>query len=201
MEAKNGWLERIDSTYGSLDDLTLAFRDFAKGAHRTFFDLVIRHLWLEQQFTFNGTRRQRRYGNGHEFDAAFAFYMRSVVGFTPKLITRHPFSPVIASFIKDFFPKFKEGNPFKEPEKYLFPYKNLSLDHLYFVYQWDERIEMLEHAEKMAMTYSDFANWAHNHVRCYNKERGDDFPILSVMYEMRYLRNPRYPHPHKRNEL
>lgn len=201
MEPKNGWLERIGSTYGSIDELTRVFREFSKGAQRTFFDLVVKHMWLERQFTFNGTRRTRRYGNGHEFDAAFAWYMRSVVGIDPKVLTRNSMFSATASYIKDFFPDFLAHDPFKEPEKYAFPYKHVTLDHMFFVSQCDERLEMLEHADKMSMSYAEFANWAHNHVRCYNKERGDDFPILAFSRDMKYLKNPRYPHPHRRIEL
>jgi hypothetical protein len=88
------------------------------------------------------------------------------------------------------FPDFVSGNPYENPEKYAYPYKYVTLAHMAFVHQVHNRMEMLEHAEKMAMNYTDFVNWAVNQAFCYNDEVGSAVYILTNNMEFwPFLRN------------
>lgn len=165
--------EGITSTFGSSKELAVKFRDFYYDAHRQIFNNVVKHVWLEQQFVFKGTRRQRRYGNGQKVDWAFGYFMHSEVGISQKPVTMNYCFTAIVSYLPQLFPSFLDHDPFAEPEYYAYPFKHVTLDHMFFVYQMEERMEMLKVAEERHMKFSTFANWAVNQAFCVNDELGD----------------------------
>lgn len=182
---------KITSTYGSPEVLAEKFKSFYKEAHAQLFDQTVKQVWLEQQFIYNGTRRNKRGGMGFAADWGFGYFMQKYVGTSQKATTINPIMTAVATYLKDFFPDFLKHDPFTEPEYYTFPYKHISLDHLVFVYQMgDMRLDMLEYAEKNKMTTGDFKNWAINHALCYNDEVGED------IYELTITKNAS---PHIRN--
>lgn len=166
----NKIISAIGSSFGSVDDLAIKFRDFYKEAHLVLFNFIVKQIWLEQHFLYNGARRAGRSHNGYGPDWAFSYFMKNVVGISQKPLTNGIIFYAIPAYFKDFFPKFLEYNPFEEPEKFKYPYKHLTLDHLCFVYQCHNRIEMLEEAEKRYMNINDFMDWATNIAFCYNEE-------------------------------
>lgn len=158
----------------------MMFRDFLHGAHKQLFDMVIKQIWLELHTAYRGKRRTARFGNYMGEDWSFSHFMKSHVGISQKTVTSMPVFTSTATYLKDFFPDFLNSNPFEHPEDYSFPYKNLTLDHLAFVYKVHNRMELLEYAEARAMKYFDFVNWAVNQVLCYNDEIGEEKYVISV---------------------
>jgi len=183
--------ESMDSLDGSLDELILKFRKFLKEGDVTLFDLVVREVWLEQQITINGVRRVQRKANGNFKDLSFSRFMRIGVGMTNRVITSWFCFTRIATYLIDLFPEFLFDDPFKSPEKYEYPYKNVSLGHMVFVYQMHNRLKMLEEAERRAMSYAEFTNWAHNWALCYNEDTGNDgmYQLNGGYTHWPYIRN------------
>lgn len=182
---------KITSTYGSPEILADKFKAFYKEAHAQLFDQTVKQVWLEQQFIYDGTRRNKRRRMGFAADWGFGYFIQKYVGTSQKATTINPIMTAVATYLKDFFPEFLEHDPFEDPEYYVFPFKNISLDHLVFVYQVvDMRLDMLKHAEANNMTTGDFKNWAINHVLCNNDETGED------VYELTITKNAS---PHIRN--
>ena len=140
-------------------------------AHRQIFNIVVRQVWLEFQVTYDGKRRRRR-KDGFRRDASYGWFIKSMVGISQKPIVNNRCFTAVATYLKDFFPDFLNNNPFKNPELYEYPFKHLTLDHLFFVYMCEDRIEMLEYADKKEMNILDFTNWATNHVLSYNEDIG-----------------------------
>lgn len=169
----------LGNTDGSLDELVLKFRSFYKEAHLAFFNSVVREVWLEQQITIGGVRRKKRAGNGKYGDFAFGKFTKIAVGMSHRVLTASFCFNPIATYLIDFFPDFLLNDPFKNPEKYQYPYKYVSLDFLIFVYQMDNRLEMLGEAERRGMSYAEFINWVTNWILCYNDENGKDLYSLN----------------------
>lgn len=163
-------IAKMGSTLGSIDELARRFQKFYRKAHVLFFEWMVNEVWLEQKFTYGGVRRNGRSGNGYTADSVFAFFMRAVVGISQKPFTAGFFFIAIPTYFKDFFPNFSDHDPDDEPEYFKYPYKHVTLDHLAFVYQVHNRLELLDWAEEHAMTIHDFENWATQQCFAYNDE-------------------------------
>jgi hypothetical protein len=88
--------------------------------------------------------------------------MKMGVGISHRILTAgFCFNPV-ASYLIDFFPDFLLNDPEKNPEMFLYPYKHITIDFLVFVYQMENRLYLLNEAEKKRMLYGEFANWVVN---------------------------------------
>lgn len=168
-DPSNYIIDGISTSFSSLDELSLRFKDFLRQACLTLFDLYVKDHWLEGQFKREGVPRRIGRKSGPE-DVAFAYFMRKIVGITQQSLNSGFYSRVVPTYFIDFFPKFFEHDPFKEPEYYKFPYQHVSLDHLVFVYQCHNRMEMLSEAEDKKMSIKDFMNWATNWELSYDEE-------------------------------
>jgi len=181
---------KLGSTIGSLEELISKFRSFYKEAHSSIFDSIVKEVWLEQQITVGGLRRIKRVGNGIFSDIAFGRFTKIAVGTSHRVLTANFCFTPIASYLIDLFPDFLLNNPFENPEKYKYPYKNVSLDYLVFVYQMDNRLEILEEAEKRCMSYAEFVNWVYNWALCHNEDIKDDkYKLVGGALNWPYIRN------------
>jgi hypothetical protein len=158
----------IGSHIGTKDEYAKQFRDFLKGLYLSFFDGLVKYVWLEHQYTYRGISRDKDLNSGFFPNKIFGYFMKNIVGISQKPFIDSFLFTAISSYIPDFFPKFYEHNPFFDPEYFKFPYKNISIDCLTFVYQCEERLDMLAYADKVSMSYGDFRDWAVNHVLCAN---------------------------------
>jgi hypothetical protein len=150
-------------------------------------------VWLEQQFTFDGKRRKKRYQIGLVVDSTFGFFMRKIVGISQQPITGNLCFTAISAYLKELFPDFLKHDPFEEPEYYAYPFKHVTLDHMFFVYMCHDRMEMLRYADEREMDYLDFVNWATNHVLSYNEEVGEEiYCVTSARYMWPFIKNKDY---------
>lgn len=179
-DALDGVLKNLSSSYPeSTDELLKLIKPYLWESHRAFFDMVVRYKWYERSFLYKG-KRLNPDGNGVILDKAVSFLTSSRTGVTRKLFSTGYYPGMIGSYLEDFFPNFSDHNPIQEPEYFKFPYKNLNLDHLFFVRLCHDRIEMLEEAERLAMPYIDFANWAYRRALCYNDEVGETVYMMAT---------------------
>lgn len=182
--------KHLGSTDGSLDELISKFRGFYREKHLSIFDSVVKELWLEQQISFDGLRRIKRVGNGPIIDVTFGQFMKIAVGTSHRVITANFCFTPIATYLIDFFPEFLFYDPFKNPEKYLYPFKHVTLDFLVFVYQMDNRLELLEEADRRGMSYAEFINWVTNWALCYNMDIGDTvYELIGGKINWPHIRN------------
>lgn len=176
-----GWeatRKNVDSLDGSLDDLTLRFRDFFKETNLFIFNAVVKEVWLEQQVVVSGQRRRARANNGLNADISFGRFLKLGVGISPHFLTGTSCFMAVATYLIDFFPEFLISDPFKEPDKYLYPYKHVTLDFLTFVHQMDNRLDILDEAEKRSMNFGEFVNWVANWAYCYNEDEKEELYLL-----------------------
>lgn len=160
-------IPKIGSTMGSAEELAVKFRDLYKVIQPQMFDFLVKQVWLEQHFSYEGVRRNRRSANGFTPDWSWGFFMNYMVGVSQKFALSFTFT-TISTYLKDFFPDFLLNDPFDNPELYQLPYKNISLDHMSFVYMMPNRKWLLDHAEKNKMNFALFCNFAHNQAQAYN---------------------------------
>ena len=161
-------ISKIGSRTGSVDDLIIKFRDYFKELYEIYFRWVVEYAWLEHQYLYDGVGRASAQEAGIGPNQIYGYFMKNIVGVSQKPLSDNLFSFALSSYLPDFFPKLYDHNPFEEPEYFKFPYKNITISHLAFVYQCKERLEMLEYADERAMSYGDFRDWASNHVYCEN---------------------------------
>lgn len=160
-------LARIGYSDGPVEELVKMYRDFFRAVNPVFFDWVVKITWLKGKTTFDGARRSIN-SNGYRNDYIFSSFMKCVVGISQKPFAFGLYTKVISSYFKDFFPNFSDHNPFTEPEYFKYPYKHVTLDHLAFVYQVHDRLEMLTYADENKMTIHQFENWALNRCTHYS---------------------------------
>lgn len=178
-----------DSPKGLGDRFQALYRD----AYREIWHFAICQAWLELKITYRGRRRADEDISlpiGH-ISAAF---FRSYVQISPCFITSVRTWPIITSYFKTFYPDYEAHDPFIDREYYKFPYEHITLDFLAFVYQVENREELLEKAETDKMGYYDFVNWATNWVLSYNDDKGEEiYTVRKHNDNVKYIKNLRKP--------
>ena len=154
------------------DEYQELFKKTIRKFQDDIFDGLVKIYWLRRRFAYNGRHRAKDYGNSVGPDRAYSVFVRNRIGYEPKTITVPEIFPRIISYFNDFFPEFFEKNPFEEEYKY--PYKYVTIDFLGVVYQMEERLELLEQAEKEKMGYAEFLDYINNYINCYNEDVGYD---------------------------
>lgn len=170
-------INKLGSSYGTLDETIPIFRSFYKESFLSVFDILVKHVWLNQHLTYDGVRKKRG-SNGFYPDKAFSFFANALVGINPRLLTGSSLFRSVVPYLKDFFPNFSDHDPFLEPEYFKYPYSHVTLDFLYVVYKHDDRIAMLDYAEEKKMNIREFVDWVLNYVRFENSERGTDVYLI-----------------------
>jgi len=183
-------LERV-STYNDIPKSNIEyinlFRKTIKDLQDGYFDNLVKYNWLVRRFCYGGIRRKNFSRNGNFLDGAFGVFMRHFVGFENRFIcTYGACGGKIISYFDDFFPNFDEGNPFKEEYKY--PYKHITLEYLFVVYQMPERLKILRRAEEQKMLYPKFLDYVLNYILCYNEEHGEKYIFVFSNWLMPYIK-------------
>lgn len=158
------------------------------------FDYLVKLLWIISKLRLNGNPVKDFIGSItlHGFsstilDRSFA-PLDSTLKVAGRLLKRDlltfknfsKFDLSINSYIFSFFQRdaFMEHNPFLESQFFIFPYDYIDLDFLSFVYQMDERFEILELAEKKKWSLDYFRDWVINYAYSFNLEYGDNVFLL-----------------------
>lgn len=160
-----------------------------------YFDFLVKIEWLVRRFVYRDHRKKGLNSrSGIRTDMAFAMFMRAYVGYDHRFFY-HSYIPSskIVTYLDDFFPDFEINNPFEVP--YEFPYKNISMEYLFFVYQMPERLEVLAYADEQKMSYPEFYDYIVNYINCYNEEHGEHFIFIFTNRSLPYIK---YVGPNKK---
>jgi hypothetical protein len=115
-------------------------------------------------------------------------FLSNYVGVGRSYIIPPSISSKVVSYFPDFFPDFSREDPIKNPDKYKFPYDYLTIDFLMAVYQMEERLILLDMAEREKMSYAKFIDYVINYISCYNDEHGDCFIMSTSMNPLHVIR-------------
>lgn len=164
---------------------------------REIFAHIVRMAWLNTRIRWNGRPVSERClirGAPGEFLEQQEDGLRATIRFLTEKVEQEigrSFNLLkgnsrtdlaICSYIFDFFDrkKFIAHDPFEDPAWYAFPYEHIGMDFLTFVYQMEERFELLELAEKEKWPIHYFRNWVINYAYSYNLDYGNDVFVLHV---------------------
>lgn len=158
-------IENVTTDMGVGEYIKL-FQSFLKSFYDDLFLQCVKLSWMRRKFQYCGQKVQiPMYTTPRILQGKFVKFMRRYIGNDIQMINRQFFfNKLETHYFNELFPGFDEGNPFENPDYYKFPYKNISLDYLMFVYQLDDRFELLEEADKQKMTYAVFLDYVLNHV-------------------------------------
>ena len=162
------------------NEYTSRMRDLFKKNEAEFFDTAVKYHWLCGKFRYNGKSRSLNKRNGIVMDIAYGLYFRWYVGYSGQIISASPIYRGIESYFKDFFPHLDDDDPFAN--KFEYPYKHMSFEHLLLVHKMDERLDLLAYGEGREMSYVQFTNYVLNHISCVNEEEGHVKYLFVVRY-------------------
>lgn len=149
------------------------FHSFLKDFYNNLFMNCVRLSWLRRKFTYYGKKTKLPMNrNSMPLNFSFTKFLRRYIGNDIQIITRGTFFSRIESYFEELFPGFEEGDPFENPDFYKFPFKNISMEFLFVVFQVDDRLEILKIADKEKMSFAKFLDYAINHVYSVNDELG-----------------------------
>lgn len=169
---------------------------------------MVESLWLSLHFVYRGKRRKYLWGNGDWYDKAWRYFTSAMVGYPTQLLTRNGSFYRLSSYLNDLYPDFLSRDPFTDPDYFKFPYENLSLDHMYLVYQMPDRFDLLHLANERKMNFDEFFDYVINHIMNLNElskkgeqlytvpNFGQGVTALYVVYRkfdkapMRYINKP-----------
>lgn len=165
-----------------VDEYISTFTEFLRDFYNNLFLDCVKLSWLRRKFIYyNNKISLPAYKNSFIVTNAFVKFLRRVIGKDIQIITKGPFFTKLESYYFDeMFPDFEEGNPFKNPDYYKFPYKNISLDYLLVIYQLDDRFEILKEADEKKMNYAEFLDYVINHIYSENDRLKKDRYIFKI---------------------
>ena len=178
------------SSFNNIPLNTTLYIDEFKNEMKSFeidtFNHLVKIAWLTRRFCYKGKRRVGHGRNGWVLDSAYGLFVRNFVGYETKFILRSSFSKIL-TYMDDLFPNFDEGNPLEEAYEY--PYETVTLSHMILVYQMEDRIELLNYADKNKLTYVEFLDYIINYINCYNDELGkNEYEFIFSKYFMPYIK-------------
>lgn len=162
---------------------------------RFFFNQTIKLAWLDAVLRYKGRHIVERIlvrSFPHVFskDEMGDFGNRGTCSTELERELGRPFFPVqqsgiinraISSYIFHFFPRefFLDHDPFADLKYFAYPFQHVNLAFLLFVYEMDERFELLQMAEDQKWSLPFFRDWVINYAYSFNLEYGKDIYILS----------------------
>lgn len=152
------------------EDYTKEMRSVLRETQMIFFDQLIKICWLVEKFKVNGIKKKMDNTEDILTRYIHSIFLRSIVGIDMRFIYSSSHFRKVISYFHDWFPDFSLSNPFKT--KYEFPYKHVGFDELLLVVNMEERLELLDYADKQKMSLPEFGDFLINYIFCLNEELG-----------------------------
>jgi hypothetical protein len=188
--SKKCFIKYVKAKDFSVDELVARFKSLYFKTNKELFSQAVNQLWLDKQILIKGNTKSSCGYNGMFIDSAYAKFMHNSVGTSHRIITSTPMFTSTVSYIDEFFPDFLKDDPSKNPKKYAYPYKHITLDFLFFVHEVDNRLELLAEAEKKKMSLSDFIDFSVNWALCYNLDYDvDKYEVYEDKNRLRLIKN------------
>jgi len=180
-------IDRIESPKGfdSIAEYRDTFKGFLIESSFSVWDTFIKMSWLSDKFKYTGYRNGTQTGVCSR--SAFSVFTKELIGSNTHFISYSFCYNKIVTYFKELYPLFSKSDPFKNPEKFKYPFKNITLDFLVLVHQLPERIDLLNYADEHKMNFTSFADFVINYIGKYNDSEGKD-----VFGIIRSKRHPMY---------
>jgi hypothetical protein len=159
--------------FENLNEYIKALRIFIfKKSSNYWMDLVEAH-WMFSSYKYHPPRYKIA-KNYKRMLTSFNLFMRRNVGTGYYFFTNSIFFRRIPSYIDEIFPDFFNDNPFTNPEKYSYPFKNIDMDYLLVVHQLPERLDILKYADENKLPFDEFLDFVINYIGKSNEVLGVD---------------------------
>lgn len=186
-------MDRMEKPYGfkDINEYKVFFREFLiKKSTKLWYD-ILETEWLINNFDYKGrvyNKRKNTYIDVPKpLNVTFGVFTKEFIGIGTSFLTTNFYFKRIISYFKEIYPDFYKGNPFNNPEQYVFPFKNITIDYLVTVYQMPERLDILRYADEHEMTFSVFLDFILNYIGKYN-----DMEDKEVFRFTKYQHYPMY---------
>jgi hypothetical protein len=159
-----------------LDKLNSYKEDFVKAMFeidRAFFKSAITYLWYRRRF---GYMARSYFRNDWDRNTNFAYgiFLRHLIGMEKNLyFSTHSGMQIIKSYYDDFVDDVFDPRTESIP----YPFENLTLAHMTVVVDMDERLDLLDFADREKMLYNDFCDFISNWVGCFNEKYGEKYQM------------------------
>lgn len=159
-----------------------------------FFDQIVKLAWMDASLLYKGrhivertlTRsfpdffsKEEMGDNGNR--GTFSVELERELGrsFLPVKQTG-VFLRALSSYVFHFFPRefFLDHDPFVDSKYFVYPFKHVHSEFLVFVYDMEERFELLQMAEEQKWSLAYFMDWVINYAYSFNLEYGKDVYVL-----------------------
>lgn len=157
-ERLNG-LDKNKVTARKLDTFTQLMKDMFgtfRQTEETLFDTLMKLEWMDRHFEYDGkVVSDMGPRHGYAFDGAAAFFLRLHYGYTP-IFWRGGLFKIIRSYADELFQDFEGRNPL---EKFVFPFKHMNFESMFYVHKMEGRMDLLLMGEKHQMNYNAFRDY------------------------------------------
>lgn len=172
-------VEKVEILEGiDFDEYVTQLKDLFGDYQKSLFDNWVKLDWMLRKFSYEGKKKDKAGRVGWPTELAYSIFMRNIIGVDNKFLRKGTSAySQISSYFDDFFKDFDFNDPFLV--EYEFPYKHINLNYLIFVYQMDERLELLEEAENRKMELAEFYDYIINYSSCLNNDIGEEKYHLS----------------------
>jgi hypothetical protein len=178
-------IEKVSVGELGVDNYIKIFKEYLNDFFGSIFNGYVKLSWMRRKFSYCDLKTiLPMYRTAPVLNLAFVKMMRRVIGKDIQIITRGKGFSKIETYFEDFFPGFMDGNPFENPDYYKFPYKNITLDFLMVVHEMDDRLELLDIADKEDMSYAVFQDYVINHAYSENEILGYNKYQINHNYDM-----------------
>jgi hypothetical protein len=165
---------------GGPEEYSKKFKSFFRDFDKEMWLKAIQYYWMQKRFFYKGEQKTKIRSHV-KMSTAYSTFIKHHIGHNYQILTSTFFFGKAVYYIDDFYKdKLDKVNPFTDPGFYEFPYKNIGLAHLTLVYQMDERLDLLEKADKENMSYFEFLDFLINYIYCVNDEKGKTVFSLQV---------------------
>lgn len=183
-------IERLQKPDGfkDINEYRNSLRYFLLRKSIQLWDDIVQTEWMLSKFKYlcHDKKRVSKYANAH---VALNIFTKENVGMGFSYLTSTFYFLKIKSFFKEIFPDFSKGDPFKNPEKYAYPFGNISIDYLLLVYQMPERMDLLKHASKKNMTFGVFIDFVINYIgKCNDMDGDETFVFVRLTHYPLYIK-------------
>lgn len=177
--------------YKDLAEYETALRDFLKQKSTSMWNDIVQAQWIFDNFKYIGNHWTYKVtSRGGQANIAFSIFVHDVVESSHMFVRSSYYFNRINTYFKELFPRFHKNNPFKNPELYEFPFKNITIDYMHLVHQMPERMDMLVYADENNMKYNEFLDFVINYVGKYNEtEPKDVYVIINPTHFGMYVKN------------
>jgi hypothetical protein len=167
--------DRCSTDYpGGFEPYAEKFREFFKDFTKLFWLKMAEYYWLQVRFIYEGIRKKTHLRMGIRTDSAYSTFIKNFVGSNYQIFVSLIFFRTVSTYFREIYglEATKWESPYEFPEKYQFPWKNITLAHMFLVYQMDERLELLKIADERKMSFYEFLDFIINYINCVNDEEG-----------------------------